>query len=156
MNTTEGAYAGSKMRTEGLERAKAIFLACFGAGTLLSHRLYLQNAVTDGIPSAGAWTDSDGCELLTEQMAYGGLIFNSGSRAGSAIEVSGNRYTVGCKQLNLFRHRPDLISNRQWFWLQDVVSAAHFASVGSLGFAAASSASRSGGVRPALALRKAA
>ena len=155
-NDTTGAYAGSEMRTKpsGLARARALFLACFGAGTLLSHRLYLQNAVTDGKPSAGAWMDSAGAELMTEQQTYGGLVFNSGAANGAAVY---NRYTIACKQFNLFRHRPDMISNRQWFWLQDVVSAADFAFVSHYGYAASSSASGSGGgVRPAFALRKAA
>ena len=155
-NTTNGAYAGSEMRTKpwGLARARAIVEACFGTGSLLTHRLYLQNAVTDGKPSAGAWNDSKGVELMTEQQAYGGLVFNSGAADGTTVS---NRYTIACKQFNLFRHRPDLISNRQWFWLQDVVSAALFAHVFYFGHVADGYASNSGGgVRPAIALRKAA
>ncbi len=154
-NTTVGAYAGSEMRTKnsGLARARAIFEACFGAGTLMPHRVYLQNAVTDGKPSAGAWMDSAGAELMTEQQAYGGLALNSGSPDGVSVP---NRYTIGCKQFNLFRHRPDLISNRRWFWLQDVVSAAYFANVNASGYCYYSYASHASGVRPAFALRKAA
>jgi hypothetical protein len=155
-STTVGAYAGSEMRTKnsGLARARAIFEACFGAGTLMPHRVYLQNAVTDGKPSAGAWMDSAGAELMTEQQVYGGLALNSGSPDGVSVP---NRYTIGCKQFNFFRHRPDMISNRQWYWLQDVVSAVLFALVHHTGFAAHTDASSSGcGVRPVFALRKAA
>ena len=155
-NTTEGAYAGSEMRTKpsGLARAKAIFEACFGVRALMPHRLYLQNAVTDGKPSAGAWMDSPGVELMTEQQVYGGLVFNSGAANGATIY---NRYTIACKQFNLFRHCPHLISNRQWFWLQDVVSPAVFANVINLGNASHYYASSAGGgVRPVFALRKAA
>lgn len=154
-NTTEGAYAGSEMRTKpsGLARAKAIAEACFGAGTLLSHRQYFENAVTNGRPSAGAWYDSEGDELMTEEQVYGAPIFDSGSPDGVTVPY---RYTIGCKQFSLFRHRPDLISNRQYFWLQNVVSAARFADVNVGGTCDTSGASNAYGVRPAIALRKAA
>ena len=72
-NTTEGGYVGSKMYTEGLERAKAIFKAAFGEEHLLAHREYLTNAVTDGKPSGGAWHTSL-VELMSEQMVYGSRI----------------------------------------------------------------------------------
>ncbi len=121
-NTTEGGYVGSKMRTKYLRRAEAIFKACFGENHVLSHREYLVNAVANGRASGGAWCDSY-VELMDERMAYGAPIFDSGSPDGTTVP---NRYSVSCKQLNLFRHRPDLISNRQWYWLRNVVSAAWF------------------------------
>ena len=155
-NDTTGAYAGSEMRTKnsGLARARAIFEACFGAGTLMPHRVYLQNAVTNGKPSAGAWMDSLGAELMTEEQVYGSPIFDSGVADGVIVY---NRYTIGCKQFNFFRHSPDMISKRQWYWLQNVVSAYSFAGVSTDGVAATGSASFSeGGVRPVFALRKAA
>lgn len=147
-NTTVGAYVGSAFytMTDGLARAKAIIKAFFGNDHVLSHREYLQNAVADGVPTAGAWYDSD-VELMTEPMVYGTFAFDSGASDGVNIR---NRYTVGCKQLNLFQLRPDLISNRQWYWLRDVVSAAFFAYVASFGRCAADGASfAGGGVRPA-------
>ena len=152
-NTTEGAYGGSEMRTKpsGLARARAIFEACFGAGTLLQHREYLQNAVTDGKPSAGAWMDSLGAELMTEEQAYGSPIFDSGAANGVTVY---NRYVIGCKQFNGFRHRPDLISNRMWYWLQNVVSAASFAGVDNLGRCYSNAAFGADGVRPVFSLRK--
>ena len=144
-NTTEGGYVGSKMRTVYLRRAEAIFKACFGEDHVLSHREYLVNAVIDGRPSGGAWCDSV-VELMDERMVYGSCIFDSGSSNGVTVP---NRYSVSCKQLNLFRHRPDLISNRYWYWLRNVVSAAFFASVNYLGHCYYSIASNSGGgVRP--------
>ena len=42
-----------------------------------------------------------------------------------------------------------MISNRQWFWLRNVVSAAYFAGVAANGNAAYDGASNSDGVRPA-------
>ena len=144
-NTTEGGYVNSKMRTVGLKRAEAIFKACFGENHILSHREYLVNAVTDGKPSAGAWFDSL-VELMDERMVYGSLIFDSGASDGATVP---NRYSVANSQLSLFRHAKHLISNRQYYWLRNVVSAAYFAGVGSYGGANYDNASNVIGVRPA-------
>lgn len=150
-NSTEGGYVGSKMRTVYLRRAEAIFKACFGENHVLKHREYLVNAVTDGIASAGAWCDSY-IELMDERMVYGAPNFDSSSPDGSGgteVYKKFHRYSVSCKQLNLFRHRPDLISNRQWYWLRNVVSAGCFANVNNNSDCHSSSASNSGsGVRP--------
>ena len=72
-NTTAGGYVGSDMYTTNLEQAKTTIKAAF-SGHVLSHRVYLTNAVTEGHPSAGAWCDSE-VELMNEQMVYGGSIF---------------------------------------------------------------------------------
>lgn len=56
-------------------------------------------------------------------------------------------------QYPLFAFRPDLISNRNWFWLRDVVSAAGFADVGGTGLATYDGASGSAGVRPAFSIK---
>ena len=149
-NTTEGGYVGSKMRTVYLRRAEAIFKACFGENHVLKHREYLVNAVANGKASAGAWCDSF-VDLMDERMVYGAPIFDSASTDGG--DTIPSRYSVSCKQLNLFRHRPDMISNRQWYWLRNVVSAACFALVNILGYCNFNSASHSGGgVRPAALL----
>ena len=146
-NKTEGGYVGSKMRTVYLRRAEAIFKACFGENHVLKHREYLVNAVANGKASAGAWCDSY-VELMDERMVYGAPIFDSASPDGG--DTIPNRYSVSCKQLNLFRHRPDLISNGQWYWLRNVVSAAYFAYVNTNGYCHSNGASDSGGgVRPA-------
>ena len=149
-NTTEGGYVGSKMRTVYLRRAEAIFKACFGENHVLKHREYLVNAVANGKASAGAWCDSF-VDLMDERMVYGAPIFDSASTDGG--DTIPSRYSVSCKQLNLFRHRPDMISNRQWYWLRNVVSAAYFADVNNLGGCVSNRASNSGGgVRPAALL----
>lgn len=150
-SSTEGGYVGSKMRTVYLRRAEAIFKACFGENHVLKHREYLVNAVTDGIASAGAWCDSY-IELMDERMVYGAPNFDSSSPDGSGgteVYKKFHRYSVSCKQLNLFRHRPDLISNRVWYWLRNVVSAGCFANVNNNGNCNYNNASPSGsGVRP--------
>lgn len=144
-NKTEGGYVGSKMRTKHLRRAEAIFKACFGADHLLAHREYLVNAVADGKPSGGTWCDSL-VELMDERMVYGSCIFDSGSPNGVLVP---NRYSTGNSQLNAFRHAKYLISNRQYYWLRNVVSAAYFANVRMSGNCTCDSASYASGVRPA-------
>ena len=138
------------MRTVYLRRAEAIFKACFGENHLLKHREFLVNAVTDGRASSSAWCDSF-VDLMDERMVYGATQFDSATPDGS-VNPWGKfmMYSVSCKQLNLFRHRPDLISNRQWYWLRNVVSAACFARVANFGNCDYSHASYSGGgVHPA-------
>lgn len=143
-NTAEGGYVGSVMRTKILRCAEAIVKACFGEDHLLAHREYLVNAVADGKPSAGVWCDSL-VELMDERMVYGSCIFDSGSPDGTKVP---NRYSTGNAQLSGFQHRHDLVSNHQWFWLRNVVSAVYFADVTIHGLANCRNASHVGGVRP--------
>ncbi len=144
-NTTVGGYAGSNLRLIGMKRAEAIFKACFGADHVLKHREYLVNAVTDGKPTAGAWYDSY-CEIPDERMVYGSCIFDSGNPDGQTVY---NRYTVSNAQLSAFRYAKYLISNRQYYWLRNVVSAAYFALVFNDGGCSCNVASDASGVRPA-------
>ena len=146
-NITTGAYVGSKMYTEGLNQAKETINTAFGSAHVLNHRQYLQNAVTDGYASGGSWYDST-VELMTEQNVYGGKVFSNVS-CGTALP---NSYTVDKSQYPLFAFRPDMISNRQWYWLRDVVSAARFADVDAYGGADYYNASNAGGVRPAFSI----
>ena len=145
-NTTVGGYVGSKMHTEGLEQAKTTIKSAFD-GHVLSHRLYLVNAVTDGHPSAGAWCDSE-VDLMNEQMVYGGAIFMPITN-GSAVYAN---YRVEKSQLPLFAHDPSRICNRATWWLRDVVSAPCFTLVYGGGFAGYGNASSSLGVRPAFCI----
>lgn len=145
-NTTAGGYVGSDMYTTNLEQAKTTIKAAF-SGHVLSHRVYLTNAVTDGRPSAGAWCDSE-VELMNEQMVYGGSIFMP---IGNGSTVFTN-YRVEKSQLPLFAHEPSRICNRATWWLRDVVSASYFAFVSYNGYATYHNASYSHGVRPAFAI----
>ena len=146
-NITTGGYVGSKMYTQGLADAKTAINNAFGASHILSHRQYLCNAVTDGRPSGVSWYDSK-VELMTEQNVYGGKVM---SPMGNGATVVAN-YTVDKSQYPLFVHDPHMISNRQNFWLRDVVSAAHFASVVTGGLANSNLASTDHGVRPAFSI----
>ena len=146
-NITDGAYVGSKMYTEGLAQAKTTITNAFGSAHILNHRQLLCNATANGYETGHAWYDST-VELMTEQNVYGCKIFgNQTNGTGWAYN-----YTIDKSQYPLFTFRPDMISNRQWFWLRDVANAAYFANVGSNGSAYAGYASYASGVRPAFSI----
>lgn len=154
-STTAGAYVGSKMYTTGLDKAKTIITAAFGNAHLLTHRNYLHNACTKGVPTGISWYDST-VELMTEQNVYGSQIMGSLPSGGtvSPWEANGNHnYLVDKSQFPLFAFRPDLLAMQQWFWLRTVVSADGFANVGYNGHASCNIASNSdGGVRPSFSI----
>lgn len=141
-NITTGGYVGSKMYTENMDEAKTLFASAFG-NSVLTHREYLTNAVTDGHPSGGAWFDST-VELPNEIMMYSCHVYAPANDSS----VIPNKYTTGKTQLALCAAVPRFISNRNTFWLRDVVSSACFAFVSDYGYAIFAGASGSGGVRP--------
>lgn len=146
-NITTGAYVGSKMYTEGLEQAKTTISNAFGSSHVLSHRIYLSNATSNGKASAGAWTDST-VDLMCEHMVYGSGIFSPVSD-GSTVP---NNYRVEKSQLPLFAHNPRMIGILSTWWLRDVISSAPFAAVGNGGRAHYYNASLAYGVRPAFCI----
>lgn len=146
-NITTGAYVGSKMYTEGLEQAKTTINNAFGSSHVLSHRIYLSNATSDGKASAGAWADST-VDLMCEHMVYGSGIFSPVSD-GSTVP---NNYRVEKSQLPLFAHNPRMIGIRSTWWLRDVITSAYFAIVYGNGDAHYSAASHAYGVRPAFCI----
>ncbi|MDR1754194.1 MAG: hypothetical protein LBR74_04720 [Eubacterium sp.] len=145
-NTTTGGYTGSAMRATNLEDAKTAINAAF-PDHVLTHRQYLVNSVTNGRAGGGAWFDCS-VELMNEIMVYGTGMFSPVSD-GTNVPLN---YTVSKSQLPLFFYRPDLISNRQSYWLRDVVSNSLFANVNYAGDANARLASSSYGVRPSFSL----
>lgn len=145
-NTTTGAYVNSKMYKEGLAQAKTTIKAAF-SGHVLSKRIYLSNAVSNGRASAGAWCDSE-VDLMCEHMVYGNGVFSPVSD-GTTVP---NNYRVEKSQLPLFQHEPSRICSRATWWLRDVISASGFAGVGADGNANSNTASHSNGVRPAFAI----
>lgn len=146
-NITTGAYVGSKMYTEGLEQAKTTISNAFGSSHVLSHRIYLSNATSNGKASAGAWTDST-VDLMCEHMVYGSGIFSPVSD-GSTIP---NNYRVEKSQLPLFAHNPRMIGIRSTWWLRDVITSAAFALVNGSGDADCRGASYAYDVRPAFCI----
>lgn len=146
-NITTGAYVGSKMYTEGLEQAKTTISNAFGSSHVLSHRIYLSNATSNGKASAGAWTDST-VDLMCEHMVYGSGIFSPVSDGSTAP----NNYRVEKSQLPLFAHNPRMIGIRSTWWLRDVITSAGFANVHAGGIANYAYASVAIGVRPAFCI----
>ena len=146
-DTTTGAYVGSKMYTEGLEQAKTTINNAFGSSHVLSHRIYLSNATSNGCASAGAWADST-VDLMCEHMVYGSGIFSPVSD-GSTVP---NNYRVEKSQLPLFAHNPRMIGIRSTWWLRDIINSAGFASVNGTGNATYYNASLAYGVRPAFCI----
>lgn len=147
-NTTDGAYVGSLMYTEGLEQAKTQIQQAFGAEHVLSHRIYLNNATTSGRPSSGGWYDSI-VDLMNENMVYGCMIF-ANANTSSAFSVN---YRVEKAQLPLFAMMPQYTFARSAnFWIRDVVSASTFANANLNGNANATGASSVYGVRPAFCI----
>ena len=145
-NNTTGGYVAVKNRGI-LTDAETAIKAAFGTSHILSHRVYLTNAVANGKPSGGAWFDTI-CDLMNEEMVYGTGIYHptsdgSYTPANQRIEKS---------QLPLFAHEPSRITNRTNYWLRDVVTASNFAMVLYVGVAASDSASQSYGVRPAFCI----
>lgn len=146
-NVTTGAYKGSAMYTANLTQAKSTINSAFGSSHVLSHRIYLSNATSNGRASAGEWTDST-VDLMCEHMVYGSGIFSPVSD-GSNVP---NNYRVEKGQLPLFALEPSRICNRDTWWLRDVITAAIFALVNYGGIANCSGASNSLGVRPAFCI----
>ncbi len=152
-NVTTGAYIGSDYYTgnnsnTGKATAQTAINNAFGAAHILTHREYLQNAVTNGRQSAGAWYDST-FELMNEHMVYGGKVFEATSDGTNVPNV----YTIDKSQLPLFALEPSRITNRAYWWLRSVVSATSFARVNGYGIACFAGASNSIGVRPAFAIK---
>lgn len=146
-NVTTGAYKGSAMYTANLTQAKSTINSAFGSSHVLSHRIYLSNATSNGRASAGEWTDST-VDLMCEHMVYGSGIFSPVSD-GSNVP---NNYRVEKGQLPLFALEPSRICNRAAWWLRDVITAAGFAYVNYNGYADYANASGSRGVRPAFCI----
>ena len=145
-NTTAGGYLGSKFRSTTKATYTNQVKSTFGSSHVLSHRIIITNAInSNGQPSGWEWTDSDGVELMSERMVYGSSVWGN-----IVINTEGNGYNGGVEksQLDLFKHRHDIITTRYWYWLRDVQSAAGFCNVGN-GFASGNGASFAGSVRPA-------
>lgn len=137
-DVTTGAYYGSDMVANGLAQALATVKADFGEAHVLTYRNLLTNAVSNGASSGWSWYDRQ-IDLMNQAMVYGHVAW------------AGNGYDVGCdkSQIALFQARPDLIVNREKWWLRDVRSSTYFCLVDNDGSANYWAASLVFGVRPA-------
>lgn len=145
-NTTSGAYIGSKMYIEGLSQAKTTIKTAF-SGHVISKRIYLSNATSNGKASDGTWFDSE-VDLMCEHMVYGSGVF---SPVSDGTIVPSN-YRVEKSQLPLFQHEPSRIGVRVTWWMRDVISDSYFALVGGSGNSNYTYASNTHGVRPAFCI----
>ena len=152
-NPTEGGYAGSFMNTNVMPAFATGLQDAFGASHLISFRWWENTTVNTNVPSAGyaGWTgallgnaswNSYICHLMQEGMVYGQKVW-----ASSGCDE------CMCGQFAAFRLNSNLIFNRNWYWLSDVVSSAFFALVYGVGLASAGDASYVSGVRPFALLR---
>lgn len=144
-NITTKGYYGSKMRTSGLNQAKTTAQTAFGAGHILTYKDYLTNASANGKASGASEYDCT-VELMCERMVYGGPYYGTICDGNTVPSI----YSYSKTQFPLFALRPDLIANREAWWLRDIVSAALFALVGSHGDATYTGAGFAFGVRPAI------
>ena len=151
-NTTAGGYTGSEMRTTNLAQANTTFNNAFGSGHILTHKEALINSISEGRP-AGMNFFNCTVEIMDERMVYGSTQFDSGHTDGSVGDpiFNGNfqMQSFAYKHLNLFRMRPDIICNKQHFWMRNIVSETSFAYLNGTGNCSSSLASDSRlGVRP--------
>ena len=149
-NTTKGGYVGSAMYTTNLANAKSTIKSAF-SGHVLSKRVYLVNAVSNGAPSGGAWFDGE-VDLMTEKMVYGCPIFEPMGDGQKDPWGAMHNYTNEKSQFPLFALDPSKITTRYNYWLRDVVTATDFAFVYLDGNASYSGASPSLGIRPAFCI----
>lgn len=148
-NVTTGGAASSLIYTNTLPAHQAELEADFGAGHIKEARILMCNAVSNGVPSNWAWAGKKSF-LLNMPMVFGHYLQYSGN-TGEMFN-GGNRV----RQLSLFQHIPETIvallqstQARQWYWCDDVASAACFAYVHYTGYASYGSASGVYGVRRA-------
>lgn len=150
-NTTEGGYVGSDLYKNGLTQAKQMVTAAFGSAHILSHREYLVNAVTNGVPTGTDWYDST-VELMNENMVYGSRQFSPMLNGAINPQKTCRNYTIDKSQLSLFRYEPWTICNSNWYWLRDVVSTTYFADVDRTGNVDIGNAIGDGGIRPVVGI----
>ena len=143
--TTDGGYVGSKAYTSNLDTAKTAVASAFGTA-VLSHRAYFSNAVTNGVPSNGAWCDST-VDLPNEYMMFGHGHYGQ----PNSVTGTGTYDTCDTAQLALMAARPEYI-NTDTTWLRDIASAQRFAVVHSQGSAFCCNADWNLAVRPVFAI----
>ena len=150
-NTTEGGYMGSRMFKETIPACATGIVNAFGASHILTFRDWLisgmtANQISSGLPNftggaqwgASPWVSVQ-CDLMTEKMVLGAPV-----NSASALDE-----WCATRQMSAFRLSENLINyNRQWYWLRNIVSSAHFADVYGAGDAGTGYASYSFGVRP--------
>ena len=140
-NITTGGYYNSVMKQSNLAQALTKVKTDFGADHIIKHKKLLTNAINGDNPSGWEWYDTE-IDLMTERQVYGSPAWGQAAHNGYDANAQYSRFP-------LFALAPEYITNRAWYWLQDVRSSADFCGVNGYGFAGNAGASDSGGVRPA-------
>lgn len=148
-NVTTGGAASSLIYTTYLPAHQSELEADFGASHIISQRLYLSNAVSNGIAAGGAWVSKSAALMNLNQVMGHGLGYTEGSgQYFNSIERE--------RQFALFAAMPETViardastNARDWWWTDDVISASYFGGVYYSGLANSGSASVAYGVRRA-------
>ena len=151
-SVTTGGATSSLIYTTYLPAHQSELEADFGADHILEARLLLSNAVANGMPSGWAWAGKK-CFIPNMPMVFGHYLQLLGA---NEIYNGGNRV----RQAALFQAMPETIISRlastqarQWWWTDDVASAAYFGLVNAGGAASDYSASGAYGVRRAFLIK---
>lgn len=139
-NTTDGGYYNSVMKQKNLEQALTQVKADFGAEHIIKHKALLTNVVTGDNPSGWLWYDTE-IDLMTERQVYGSPAWGQAAHNGYDANMQYSRFP-------LFALAPEYITNRAWYWLQDVRSSIDFCGVDGYGGISRTGASNNFGVRP--------
>lgn len=138
--TTSTGYYGSTMKQTGLAQALNAAKNAFGSTHVLNRRVMLCNVAANNVPTGAAWYDSQ-IDLMTERQVFGSPAYGTQNQNGVNANIQYSRFP-------LFSLAPEFITNRAWYWLQDVVNGGNFVTIDSTGIAGNFRASGSGGVRP--------
>lgn len=145
-NTSDGGYVNSDMWKTGLNKAKQIIGTSdasggYGhfAGHIIKFKDTLTNAISNGVANGVVWCDCE-VNLMNEDMVYGQRSFS---------QIANNaRYMFNKPQLLGFTYRPDLITDRSWYWLTDIAYNGGFANVDPSGISACYASTTKLSVRP--------
>ena len=134
-DTTAGGFKGSKMWNTTIPNQILPDITTAFGNHLLTHREYISNAVTGGVPTGAEWVDVS-YNIFNEAMYYGTIV-NGANNGGAGL------FNVGCSknQIKLFMLDPSSMNRRASIWLRDVVSASFFADVNFRGLAGGGGAS---------------
>lgn len=149
-NVTDKGYAGSAMKTSGLNAAETTINNAFGSDHILSHRNLFTNAVASGKAYATgvSWYDST-VDLMNENNVIGGFVYNN---ILNGTEMP-NSNTLDIGQFPLFAFDHTKIAIGSSYWIRDVSSSKSFVYVNSEGVLNANTSSSTQGVRPAFCIK---
>lgn len=127
-STTDGGFYSSKCNQTHLANINTDLAKYFGS-YLATVKHSWTNAVSNGVPTG--WSYYDGKAFIPSSAETFGCIpypINNGRGVNMNIDN-------GYQQLALFKIKPELICNGEYWWMRDITSASTFAVVGNYGAA---------------------